>query len=78
MSYYQRYDFFPTNVPVNLSAGTNWITAEVHLSSVTASAMGFDMELIGTGYPLPPPSLSITRAGGRQQHRVELPSFQWK
>ena len=78
MSYYQRYDFFPTNVPVNLSAGTNWITAEVHLSSVMASAMGFDMELIGTGYPLPPPSLSITRAGGRQQHRVELASFQWK
>ncbi len=54
-TYYPRYIFYPTNVPVNLTAGTNWITAEVHLSSVVASAMGFDMELIGSGYPLSAP-----------------------
>ncbi len=54
-TYYPRYIFYPTNVPVNLTAGTNWITAEAHLSSVAASAMGFDMELIGSGYPLTAP-----------------------
>jgi hypothetical protein len=52
-AYFPSYIFYPTNVPVNLPAGTNWIAAEVHLSSVTEAAMGFDMELIGTGYPLP-------------------------
>src|SRR5262249_39709883 len=51
-SYYPRYIFNSTNVPVNLTAGTNWIGAEVHLGSVTNSSMGFDMELIGIGYPL--------------------------
>jgi hypothetical protein len=63
MSYYPRYNFYPTNVPVNLSAGTNWIAVEVHLASVANATMGFDMELIGTGYPLPRPSLSIGLAG---------------
>lgn len=53
MSYYPRYIFYPTNVPVNLPPGTNWIAVEVHLSSPTAAAMGFDMELIGSGYPGP-------------------------
>lgn len=63
MTYYTRHNYYPTNVPVNLPAGTNWIGVEVHLSSVTATAMGFDMELIGNGYLLPTPSLSITPAG---------------
>jgi GDSL-like Lipase/Acylhydrolase family len=63
MTVYNRHIFYPTNVPVNLpAAGTNWIAAEVHLSSVTTSAMGFDLELIGSGYLLPPPSLAIARA----------------
>lgn len=53
-TFFQRYVFYPTNVPVNLQAGTtNWIAAEVHLSSASAAAMGFDLELIGTGYPGP-------------------------
>lgn len=53
-TFFQRYVFYPTNVPVNLQAGTtNWIAAEVHLSSTNAAAMGFDMELIGTGNPGP-------------------------
>jgi hypothetical protein len=46
-----------------INGGASWIAAEVHLSSVTNSAMGFNMELIGTGYPLPPPSLSIGWVG---------------
>src|SRR5208283_63164 len=49
MTIYTQDIFYPTNVPVaNLATGTNWIAAEVHLASVAASAMGFDMELIGT------------------------------
>jgi lysophospholipase L1-like esterase len=67
VNYYVRYTFFPTNVPVNLPAGTNWIAAEVHLNTTTVGsalgALGFDLELIGTGHPLPPPSLSIRWAG---------------
>jgi lysophospholipase L1-like esterase len=62
MTIFNRHNFYPTNVPVNLPAGTNWIAAEVHLSAVNNSVMGFDMELIGTGYPVPKPLLSIARA----------------
>jgi lysophospholipase L1-like esterase len=64
MTYYPRYIFYPTNVPVsNLPTGTNWIAAEVHVHSIANATMGFDMELIGSGYLLPTPSLSITPAG---------------
>jgi hypothetical protein len=62
MTVFNRHIFYPTNVPVNLSTGTNWIAAEVHLASVTNPAMGFDMELIGNGTLLPPPSLAIAQA----------------
>lgn len=51
LTYYPRYTFYSTNVPMILPAGTNWVAVEVHLSSVTAAAMGFDMELIATGTP---------------------------
>jgi hypothetical protein len=61
VSAFNRHIFYPTNVPVNLSAGTNWIAAEVHLASTINSSMGFDLELIGNGTLLPPPSLSIAR-----------------
>ncbi len=64
MTVFNRHIFYPMNFPVNLPTGTNWIAAEVHLSSVVATAMGFDMELIGTGYSIPLPSLSIGWAGG--------------
>jgi lysophospholipase L1-like esterase len=64
LTMYTGHIFYPTNVPVsNLPAGTNWIAVEVHLSSVTSSAMGFDVELIGSGFWLAPPPLSITSAG---------------
>jgi hypothetical protein len=65
MTYYLRYNFYPTNVPVNLTPGTNWIGVEVHLASPSATAMGFDVELIGNGY-LPLPSLSISPIGDNQ------------
>jgi len=55
--------FYPTNLArVGLPAGTNVVAVEVHLSSVTNTTLGFDMELIGSGYRLPTPSLSIAQA----------------
>jgi lysophospholipase L1-like esterase len=63
LTYYPRYIFYPTNVPVNLMAGTNWIAAEVHLYSTNAAAMGFDMELIGNGYPVAPLSIGTSGDG---------------
>lgn len=66
-SYYSRYIFYETNVPVNLTAGTNCIAAEVHLSYVstvaTNAAMGFDMKLIGTGYRTAPPKVRFGWSG---------------
>ena len=57
------YTFYPTNIAVlNLPAGTNLVAVEVHLFSANRTSLGFDMELIGTGYFLPP-SLSIASAG---------------
>jgi hypothetical protein len=56
------YIFYPTNIAVsNLSAGTNLVAVEIHLYAATRTALGFDMELIGTGSFLP--SLSIASAG---------------
>ena len=56
--------FYPTNIPVTgLTAGTNLIAVEVHQSSLTNPTLGFDFELIGTGYLLPAPSLSIAPIG---------------
>jgi lysophospholipase L1-like esterase len=54
--------FYPTNIMVsNLHAGTNLAAVEVHSSAIGRSAIGMDMEMIGTGSFLP--SLSIASAG---------------
>jgi lysophospholipase L1-like esterase len=66
MTIFNRHNFYPTNVPVILPTGTNWLAAEVHLGAVDSTSMGFDMEAIGTGYPLRPPSLSIGWTGVNQ------------
>jgi lysophospholipase L1-like esterase len=64
MTGYAAHIFYPTNIAVSsLPTGTNLIAVEVHQSSVTNSTFGFDMELIGSGYLLPTPSLSITPTG---------------
>ena len=64
MTGYVAQIFYPTNIAVSLPPGTNLVAVEMHLSSVTNAAMGFDMELIGFGYPVPPPPLAITPNGG--------------
>ena len=56
------YIFYPTNIAVsNLPAGTNVVAAEIHLYRAGRTSLGFDMEVIGTGYFSP--SLSIASAG---------------
>jgi len=56
------YIFYPTNLAVtNLPAGTNLVAVEVHLRTPGRLVLGFDLELIGTGYFSP--SLSITSTG---------------
>jgi len=62
---YTAHIFYPTNVTVtNSLTGTNLIAVEIHQSSVTNSTMGFDMELIGSGFLRSPPSLGIVQTGG--------------
>jgi hypothetical protein len=56
------YIFYPTNIAVsNLPAGTNLVAVEVHLYRAGRTSLGFDMEVIGTGFFSP--SLSIASAG---------------
>ena len=64
MTGYTAQIFFPANIPVTLPPGTNLVAVEMHLGSVTNSTLGFDMELIGSGYRVPSPSLALTRTGG--------------
>ncbi len=60
---YAPYIFSPTNLAAPaLPAGTNWVAVEIHQSSVTSSSLGFDLELIGSGYVIPPPSLALSLA----------------
>ena len=65
MTGYTAHIFYPTNLAVtNSLTGTNLVAVEVHQSSVTNSTLGFDLELIGSGYLRSPPSLAISQAGG--------------
>jgi hypothetical protein len=49
-----------------LPAGTNLAALELHQFSPSNTMLGFDLELIGTGFfSVPPPTLSITRSDGR-------------
>ncbi len=58
------YIFYPTNLTVPfLTAGTNVIAVEVHSSSPTIPSLGFDMELLATGYSITTPSLSARVTG---------------
>ena len=43
--------------------GTNVLAVELHHYYPTIPSIGFDMELLGTGFAVPPPSLSIALTG---------------
>lgn len=56
--------YYPTTLAVPpLPAGTNLLAVEVHQFSPSYSSFGFDLELIGSGYVIPPPTLSIAHEG---------------
>jgi lysophospholipase L1-like esterase len=58
------YQFNPVNVDAaKLLPGTNVIAEELHLLSRGIGSAGFDLELIGTGYPLSIPPLSCDKDG---------------
>jgi lysophospholipase L1-like esterase len=58
--------FYPTNIaPANLNAGTNILALELHPRTVLAFALGFDLEVIGSGYLPPPLSISANEGGAR-------------
>src|SRR6185295_7030874 len=53
--------FFPTTIATNLITGTNVIGVEVHQVLANSSDLGFDMEMIASGYveAAIPPLLAI-------------------
>jgi len=59
--------FFPTTVTItNLAAGTNIVGVELHQSAANSSDLGFDLELIGSGFvtaPATPPALVVLVTG---------------
>jgi hypothetical protein len=57
--------YYQTNIAgTNLVAGTNVVAVELHQSSLTNGTMGFDMELLGGAFALPPPTLGATAGAG--------------
>jgi lysophospholipase L1-like esterase len=59
MTRYTANIFFPTNIPVSALPATNLLGVEIHQSLAAHSMMDFDLELIGSGYLIPAPALSI-------------------
>jgi lysophospholipase L1-like esterase len=62
MTRYTANIFYPTNVSVAALLATNVLGVEIHQSLAAHSMLDFDLELIGSGYFLAPPSLSIQQA----------------
>src|SRR5438270_10711632 len=54
------YIFYQTNLVVPfLPPGTNVLAVELHINSPVVPSVGFDLELLGIGYPISTPSLSV-------------------
>ncbi len=61
---FNAHVYYPTNIPVTAPlSGTNLIAVELHQSSATNTTLGFDIELLGSGNLISPPSLSIAQGG---------------
>ncbi|MFZ0826349.1 MAG: GDSL-type esterase/lipase family protein [Verrucomicrobiia bacterium] len=62
------YIFYQTNLSASgLAPGTNLVAVEVHLRIGTRIICGMDLELLGAGFVLPPPLLTIGLSGGNVQ-----------
>jgi hypothetical protein len=58
-----EYIYYQTKVAASLLPGTNVIAVEIHQNAVNNSVLGFDMELLGGAFVVPPPSLSASLLG---------------
>jgi len=56
------YIFYSTNLAAVLPVGTNQVAVELHINSPVIPSLGFDMELLASGYHIPPPSLLVSLA----------------
>jgi len=55
------YSYYQSNVVVAAPlTGTNVVAVEIHPAGVNVPRIEFDLELLGTGYLPPPPSLSLS------------------
>jgi hypothetical protein len=54
------YIFYSTNLAALLPVGTNQVAVELHINSPVIPSLGFDMELLASGYVIPPPPLSVS------------------
>jgi hypothetical protein len=73
--------FFPTSVAITgLPVGTNVLAVEVHQSSATSGDLGFNLELIATGYEddSAPPLLAVTLADGLVELRWPATAIGWR
>lgn len=61
---FSSYIFYPKNIIVSNLPAANLVGVEIHPAFTKNSALGFDMELFGTGYPVTPPSLLVATSGG--------------
>ncbi|HWD21136.1 MAG TPA: GDSL-type esterase/lipase family protein [Verrucomicrobiae bacterium] len=58
--------YYQTNIlGTNLLVGTNILAVELHASSATNAAQGFDLELLGGAFILPPPTLTAAFTTGQ-------------
>jgi lysophospholipase L1-like esterase len=65
MTGFTSHIYYPTNIAIaNSLIGTNQLAVELHLSSVTNTTAGFDMEVFASGNLIPPPFLTIVQSGG--------------
>jgi len=55
-----EYIYYQNNFATTLVPGTNVIAVEVHQNNATNSVLGFDMELLGGAWVVPPPTLSAS------------------
>ena len=54
------YSYYPASIALSTPLqGTNVLAVEVHHMWAGAQSIGFDLELMGTGFMLPPPALSF-------------------
>ncbi len=76
----EEQTFYSTVIAsTNAVPGTNVVAVEIHQSAANSSDMGFNLQLIGSGYiySVTPPVVASTLAGGGFQLNWPAPSTGW-